>query len=82
VAGNSQQILQSSDIIAYIAAYSAANAMPADSAWGTAPGGTYRDVGYTDGGLGFNIAADLRGRAGRPEHRRGRRDRDRAATST
>jgi hypothetical protein len=58
-------ILQSRDIIAYIAAYSAANAMPADSAWGTAPGGTYRDVGYTDGGLGFNRSrADLRGRAG------------------
>jgi hypothetical protein len=50
-------ILQTRDIIAYIAAYSAANAMPADSAFGTAPGGTYRDIGGTDGGLGFNIAA-------------------------
>lgn len=59
MAGNSQQILQSRDIIAYIAAYSAANAMPADSAWGTAPGGTYRDVGYTDGGLGFQVAAEF-----------------------
>lgn len=55
MAGNAQQILQSRDILAYIATYSAANAMPADSAWGTAPGGTYRDIGYTDGGLGFNV---------------------------
>jgi hypothetical protein len=57
VAGNAQQVLQSRDIIAYIAPYAASNAMPADSAYGTAPGGTYRDVGYTDGGLGFNVGA-------------------------
>lgn len=55
MAGNSQQILQSRGIIAYIAPYSAALAFPADSAPGTAPGGTLRDVGYTDGGLGFNV---------------------------
>jgi hypothetical protein len=55
VAGNAQNVLQSRDILAYIAAYSSANAMPADSAYGTAPGGTYRDIGYTDGGLGFNV---------------------------
>lgn len=59
MAGNSQNLLQTRDILAYIAAYSAANAMPADSAYGTAPGGTYRDVGYTDGGLGFNISANF-----------------------
>lgn len=55
MAGNSQQILQSRDIIAYISAYSAALTVPVDSAWSTAPGGTWRDIGYTDGGLGFNV---------------------------
>lgn len=55
MAGNSAQVLQSRDIICYIAPYSAALAFPADSAWGTAPGGTLRDIGYTDGGLGFNV---------------------------
>lgn len=51
--------LQSRDIIAYIQPYSASNAMPADSAHGTAPGGSWRDVGGTDGGLGFNIATQF-----------------------
>lgn len=55
MAGNSAQILQSRDIIAYIAPYSAALVVPADSAWGTSPAGTWRDIGYTDGGLGFNV---------------------------
>lgn len=55
MAGNSSQILQSRDIAAYIAAYSSALTFPADSAYGTSPGGTWRDVGYTDGGLGFNV---------------------------
>jgi hypothetical protein len=57
MAGNSQNLLRSRDFIAYIAPYSSANAMPVDSAWGTAPGGTYRDVGYGDGGLGFTMSA-------------------------
>jgi hypothetical protein len=53
---NGGNALQTRDIYAYIAPYASTNAMPADSAWGTAPGGTYRDIGGTDGGLGFNIA--------------------------
>lgn len=53
--GNAQQILQTRDIIAYIAAYSASLTFPTNSAWGTAPGGTWRDIGFTDGGLGFNV---------------------------
>lgn len=55
MAGNSQNLFQTRDIAAYIAAYSAALTFPTDSAWGTAPGGTWRDIGYTDGGLGFNV---------------------------
>lgn len=42
-------------MIPYIAPYSAGQTFPADSAWGTSPAGTWRDVGYTDGGLGFNV---------------------------
>ncbi len=52
---DSQNVQQSRDMLMYVAPYSASNAMPSDSAWGTAPGGAYRDVGYTDGGLGFNV---------------------------
>lgn len=55
MAGNAQQVLQSRDMVPYIAAYSAGQTFPADSAWGTSPGGTWRDIGYTDGGLGFNV---------------------------
>lgn len=55
MAGNAQQILQSRDMIPYIADYSASQTFPANSAYGTAPGGTWRDLGYTDGGLGFNV---------------------------
>jgi hypothetical protein len=55
MAGNSQQVLQSRDIICYIAPYSAALTFPVDSAWATAPGGGFHDIGYTDGGLGFNV---------------------------
>lgn len=55
---NAQNILRSRDIIAYLAPYSSTNAMPADSAWATSPGGLWRDVGGTDGGLGFNIGTN------------------------
>lgn len=55
MAGNSAQVLQSRDITAYIAAYSSGQTFPTDSAWNTSPAGTWRDVGYTDGGLGFNV---------------------------
>lgn len=53
---NAANALRSRDFIVYVAAYSSTNAMPADSAWGTAPGGTFRDLGGTDGNIGFNIA--------------------------
>lgn len=55
MSGNSNNILQSRDMAAYIADYSSSLTMPTDSAWNTAPGGTWRDIGYTDGGLGFNV---------------------------
>jgi hypothetical protein len=58
MAGTPTNVIQSRDIIMYLAAYSASNALPADSAWGTAWGGTYRDAGYTDGGVNVNIGID------------------------
>lgn len=56
MSGNSSNVQQSRDFIMYQQAYSSANVMPTDSAWGTAWGGSWVDVGYTDGGLRFNIS--------------------------
>jgi len=56
MAGNAANVQQSRDFLMYQEPYSAANTMPADSAWGTAWGGSWVDVGYTDGGLRFNVA--------------------------
>lgn len=36
--------------------YSSANAMPTDSAWGTDWGGSWVNIGYTIGGLKFNVS--------------------------
>lgn len=56
MATNAQNALRSRDFIVYVAPYSSTNAIPADSAWGTSPGGSLRDLGGTDGNIGFNIA--------------------------
>lgn len=50
------QVVQTRDIVVYVAAYSAAAALPTDSAWGTAWGGAFRDMGSTDGGVNVNIS--------------------------
>lgn len=55
MAFNSANILQSRDMIPYVAPYASSNAMPALAAWGVAWGAPYRDMGGTDGGLGFNV---------------------------
>ena len=55
MAGSALNVQQGRDFAFYDAVYASTNAMPADSAAQTAPGGPWRDVGYTDGGLGFNI---------------------------
>lgn len=49
-------VQQSRDFIMYEEPYSSGNSMPSDSAWGTAWGGSWVDVGYTDGGLRFNVS--------------------------
>lgn len=55
MAGSALNVQQGRDFIFYDALYASTNAMPADSAPGTSPGAPWRDVGYTDGGIGFNI---------------------------
>jgi hypothetical protein len=55
VAGNSSNIYQTRELAVYTAPYSSALTFPTDSSYGTAPGGTLRDLGYSDGGLGFNV---------------------------
>lgn len=55
MAGSALNVVQSRDIVVFDAPYSASNAMPANSAAGTAWGAPYRDVGYTEGGVGFAI---------------------------
>lgn len=52
---NAANILQTRDMVPYVAPYSSSNAMPADSAWGTYWGAPFRDMGGTDGGLGFSV---------------------------
>lgn len=52
---NGGNVLQSRDMIPYVAPYSSSNAMPPDSAWGTFWGSPFRDMGGTDGGLGFSV---------------------------
>lgn len=54
---NANNVQQSRDFLLYAQPYSAANAMPADSAWSTPWGGSWVDKGYTDGGLRFNVSA-------------------------
>lgn len=56
---DSQLLQQGRNFLFYDAAYSSSNAMPAVDAYGTAWGGVYRNVGYTDGGINFNIQTDF-----------------------
>jgi hypothetical protein len=56
MSGNALNVQQSRDMLMYEEPYSSANAMPADSAWATAWGGSWVDIGFTDGGLRFNVA--------------------------
>lgn len=58
MAGTPTNVVQTRDIIVYSEAYSSAAALPADSAWGTAWGGSFVDLGYTDGGVDVNIGID------------------------
>src|SRR5262249_2405378 len=55
MSGNAANVQQSRDFLMYEEPYSSGNSMPSDSAWGTAWGGSWVDVGYTDGGLRFNV---------------------------
>jgi hypothetical protein len=55
MAGSSLNIQQGRDFIFYDQAYAAANALPTPAAWNTPWGASWRDVGYSDGGIGFNI---------------------------
>lgn len=43
-------------MIVYTEPYSGSNAMPADSAYGTSPGGSWVNRGVTDGGMEVSIA--------------------------
>lgn len=52
---DSRNVQQGKDFLFYDALYSSSNAMPPDSDYGTYWGPPYRDIGYTDGGIGFNI---------------------------
>lgn len=54
--GSATNVQQSRDFIMYEEAYASGNSMPTDSAWGTAWGGSWVDIGYTDGGLRFNVS--------------------------
>jgi hypothetical protein len=51
MSGTPGNVIQSRDIQLFTEAYTSANAMPADSAAGTAPGGSWVDKGFTDGGI-------------------------------
>lgn len=55
MAGDGQLVQQGRNFLFYDAAYSSTNAMPTPDAFGTAWGGPFRDVGYSDGGIGFNV---------------------------
>jgi hypothetical protein len=56
MSGSATNVQQSRDFVMYEEPYSSGNTMPTDSAWGTAWGGSWVDVGYTDGGLRFNVS--------------------------
>ena len=45
------ELLAGRDVIGYYEPYAAANSFPADNPWGTAPGGSWQDVGWTKDGL-------------------------------
>lgn len=51
MAGNSNEIVAGRDTLVYTEAWAKANAFPTVSAWGTAPGGSWIDEGYTKDGL-------------------------------
>jgi hypothetical protein len=51
VSGNSQEVIAGRDVLCYTEPFLAANTIVADSAWGTAPGGSWADTGYTKDGL-------------------------------
>lgn len=53
-----ENVVQTRDIGVWEAPYSAAATFPANSAWGTSPGGTFRDMGATDGGVNVNIGIE------------------------
>lgn len=56
MSGTASNVQQSRDFIMYEEPYSSGNSMPTDSAWGTAWGGSWVDIGYTIGGLRLNVA--------------------------
>jgi hypothetical protein len=47
---NSNEVVAGRDVIAYVEPWAAANAFPTISAWGTSPGGSWVDQGYTKDG--------------------------------
>lgn len=49
--GNTNEIVAGRDVLAYTEPWLAANTLPATGAWGTAPGGSWTDLGYTKDGL-------------------------------
>jgi hypothetical protein len=53
---NALNVQQSRDMLMYEEPYASTNAMPTDSAWSTAWGGSWVDIGATDGGLRFNVS--------------------------
>lgn len=65
VAFNAAEVLSSRNFRLYTAAWNATTVLPLDTvnygtAWGTPAGqtGAYSDLGYTDGGINFNVAVD------------------------
>lgn len=65
MAFNSAEVLSSRNFRLYVAAWNATTTLPLDSvnygtAWATPSGqtGAYTDLGYTDGGINFNVSVD------------------------
>ena len=65
MAFDSSQVLSSRNFRIYVASWNSTTILPLDSvdygtAWGTPAGqtGAYSDMGYTDGGLNFNVSID------------------------
>lgn len=56
MAQDAAEVFRSGDLKVYAQAYNSALAFPADSAWGTAPGGSLVDKGFSNGGLDVHIA--------------------------